>query len=106
VTALSSLCLSGSRSLTTSHAFIGSFAARFHPGQPVSCPCGTPLQTVDHVVSHCPLYSDACQEVLHQIDRDSSLAILLVTAQGGAAMARFLKTMRACVAPRQTWNPG
>ncbi|KAH9952454.1 hypothetical protein BGW80DRAFT_1527032 [Lactifluus volemus] len=92
--------------LITGHAFIGSYAARFLPGKPISCPCGEPLQTVDHVVSHCPLYTDARQEILRPIDRDISLPVLLGTAEGGAAMTRFLKATRACIAPREAWNPG
>ncbi|KAI0252403.1 hypothetical protein BJV78DRAFT_1124746, partial [Lactifluus subvellereus] len=45
--------------LITGHAFIGSYTARFWPEQPVSCPCGTPLQTVEHIIAFCPLHTVA-----------------------------------------------
>ncbi|KAI0250876.1 hypothetical protein BJV78DRAFT_1215983, partial [Lactifluus subvellereus] len=68
------------------HAFIGSYTARFRPDQPVSCPCGAPIQTVEHVITSCPLHVAARREHLHPIDHDYSLPILLGTLQGGAAM--------------------
>jgi hypothetical protein len=56
---------------------------------PSNCrPCGLALPTL----------------LRRPIDRDSSLPILLGTAQRSAAMARFLETTRACMAPSQTWN--
>jgi hypothetical protein len=66
---------------------------------------GLPLQNVAHVNSHRSLFSAACQEILHPVDRDAFLPILLGTFQGGAAMARFLKTMRASMAPRRVREP-
>jgi hypothetical protein len=74
------------------------------PSQTVSCPCGAPLQPVDHVVSQCTL-SNPRQEILRPIDRDSSLPVLLSIAQGSAAMAPFLQTTGARMAPGQAWNP-
>ncbi|KAI0252790.1 hypothetical protein BJV78DRAFT_1199060 [Lactifluus subvellereus] len=72
--------------LITGHAFIGSYSARFWPDQPMSCPCGVPLQTVEHVIS-CPLHAAARQEHLHLVNHDYSLPKLLGTSQGGAKIS-------------------
>ncbi|KAI0245141.1 hypothetical protein BJV78DRAFT_1086984, partial [Lactifluus subvellereus] len=69
--------------------------ARFWPDKPVSCPCGAPFQTVEHVIASCPLHAAARQEHLRPIDHDYSLPKLLGTLQGGAAMLKFLKETQA-----------
>ena len=92
--------------LITGHAFIGSYAARFRPDDPVDCPCGSPLQTVQHVISDCPLFAAARLQFLAPIDRDYSLPILLGSARGGDAVLQFLKATQACARPRRVWNPG
>ncbi|KAI0252259.1 hypothetical protein BJV78DRAFT_1124909, partial [Lactifluus subvellereus] len=83
--------------LITGHAFIGSYTARFWPDQPVSYPCGAPLQTGERVIASCPLYATARQEHLHPIDHDYTLPKLLGILRGGDAMLKFLKEMQACI---------
>ena len=90
----------------TGHAFVGSYTARFRPDLPTSCPCGAPLQTVEHVIFSCPLYADARRDILQPIDHGSSLPILLNFTQGGAALSRFIQTTRAYMLPRRIWDPG
>jgi hypothetical protein len=94
--------------LITGHAFIGSYTARFRPDadEPVDCPCGTPLQTVQHVLTACPLFAAARLEILAPIDQDYSLPTLPGSARGGGAVLQFLKTTQACAQPRRAWNPG
>ena len=41
----------------TSHAPIGAYRARFFPEEPTSCRCGLPMETVQHVLRHCPEFS-------------------------------------------------
>jgi hypothetical protein len=43
---------SSSRPMST----IGSFRSRFFPLESTACRCGLPMETVSHVLYHCPLY--------------------------------------------------
>ncbi|KAH9019251.1 hypothetical protein EDB85DRAFT_1873275 [Lactarius pseudohatsudake] len=48
--------------VTTDHAFTGTYVQRFHKNDPpenISCPCGNPLQDVDHIIRRCPCYLQA-----------------------------------------------
>ncbi|KAH9974955.1 hypothetical protein BGW80DRAFT_1125114, partial [Lactifluus volemus] len=45
--------------LITGHAFIRLYTAKFRPDLPTSCSCGAPTQSVEHVITACPLYADA-----------------------------------------------
>jgi hypothetical protein len=92
--------------IITGHAFIGSYTAKFHPDLPTSCPCRAPMQTAEHVIAACPLYDDARRVILQPVDRDLSLPILLSMAQRGKAVSLFIKSTRACMFPRQVWDPG
>ncbi|KAF9439689.1 hypothetical protein P691DRAFT_690054, partial [Macrolepiota fuliginosa MF-IS2] len=40
------------------HAPIGSFATRFFPHQPTSCPCGAVLETRPHILGYCDRFTD------------------------------------------------
>jgi hypothetical protein len=45
--------------LAVDHAFTGSYARRFRPADPpetLTCPCGCPLRTPQHITRECPLY--------------------------------------------------
>ncbi|KAI5118391.1 hypothetical protein M0805_007525 [Coniferiporia weirii] len=41
------------------HGHFGAYAARFLPDLPISCPCGAPLQTREHLLLECPLFQHA-----------------------------------------------
>jgi hypothetical protein len=46
----------------TGHAFIGEYSSRFfprHTQEQITCHCGEPIQTVEHVLTECPLYTAA-----------------------------------------------
>jgi len=48
----------------TGHAFTGEYTQRFYPlhtQEQIECPCGTPLQTIEHVLTECLLYTAARQ---------------------------------------------
>jgi hypothetical protein len=45
--------------LAVDHAFMGSYAQRFRPADPpksLTCPCGAPLRTPQHITRECPLF--------------------------------------------------
>jgi hypothetical protein len=46
------------------------------------------------------------KKLLRPVSRDASLPILQGTAQSGALMARFLKTIHASAWPRHDLEPG
>ena len=53
--------------IITGHAFVGSYMQCFHPThtpEEVACPCGKPLQTVEHMLLVCPLYTATCYKHL------------------------------------------
>ncbi|KAI0255923.1 hypothetical protein BJV78DRAFT_1368967, partial [Lactifluus subvellereus] len=78
-----------------SHAFIGSYTARFWPDQPVSCPCGAPLQTVEHGIASCPLHAAARREHLYPID----------TITPSPSYWAPSKETQVCARPRRVWEP-
>ncbi|KAI5114582.1 hypothetical protein M0805_003917, partial [Coniferiporia weirii] len=41
------------------HGHFGAYTARFLPDLPISCPCGAPLQTREHLLLECPLFHHA-----------------------------------------------
>ncbi|KAI5114856.1 hypothetical protein M0805_008787 [Coniferiporia weirii] len=41
------------------HGHFGTYAARFLPNLPISCPCSAPLQTRKHLLLECPLFRHA-----------------------------------------------
>ncbi|KAF8480401.1 hypothetical protein DFH94DRAFT_742599 [Russula ochroleuca] len=46
--------------VVTGHAFIGEYTRRFYPRhtrEQIACPCGEPIETVEHVLLHCPRYT-------------------------------------------------
>jgi hypothetical protein len=49
--------------LAVDHAFMGSYAQRFRPADPpetLTCPCGTPLCTPQHITRECPIFYQSC----------------------------------------------
>jgi hypothetical protein len=87
--------------LLTKHAFTGEYNARHRPRAPDShnCPCGqAPLQTVDHVITQCPLYDEARETFLRPV---TPTPIIFGTKAGGLALARFIEATQACVRPRR-----
>jgi hypothetical protein len=53
--------------LATGHAFTGSYTQRFynlHTLDQIACPCGKLVQTIEHLLLTCPLYTAACHKHL------------------------------------------
>jgi hypothetical protein len=72
------------------HAFIGSYAARFRPDPASACPRGARSSPSDRPIDLPPRPVSARP---------------FRTTQGGGAMARFLKTTRACMLPNGFGTP-
>jgi hypothetical protein len=92
--------------LLTEHAFTGEYNARHRPRAPDlhGCQCGqAPLQTVEHVITECPLFIRARERFLRPITLTLSTPIIFGMKAGGTALAKFIKVMQACVKPM--WHP-
>ena len=89
--------------LLTTHAFTGEYSARFRPtsNDPHHCECGEPLQTANHVLSHCPRHAAARQQHFLSIPNIVSLSHIFGTEEGGEALGAFIAATQACVRPRR-----
>ena len=93
----------------TGHAFTGEYTQRFYPlhtQEQIACPCGNPLQTVEHVLTECPLYAAARQRHLAANGRPRTLRQLFANAKRVEGILRFIEETGACVKPRERWEPG
>ena len=93
----------------TGHAFTGEYTMRFYPKHTqdqLACPCGEPVQTVEHVLLHCPRYDDARQKHLTAQGRPRTLPQLFDKPEHVLATLRFLEETGACAKPRERWEPG
>ena len=93
----------------TGHAFTGEYTQRFfplHTQDQLACPCGEPVQTIEHVLLHCPRYTDARRKHLTVFDRPRALHQLFNKPERVLGMLRFLEETGACAKPRERWNPG
>lgn len=95
--------------LLTGHAFIGEYTQRFYPlhtQDQIACQCGAPLQTVEHVLLHCPLHSAARRAHLCVNGRLRTLPQLFDKPEHVFETLLFLQESGACAKPRATWEPG
>ncbi|KAH8994407.1 hypothetical protein EDB86DRAFT_3103002 [Lactarius hatsudake] len=94
--------------VATDHAFTGTYVQRFRKNDPpenVSCPCGHALRDSDHIIRHCPRYTE---------DRISTAILstafasvhplypfpdLLSTRDGAERLLKFLDLTRALSKP-------
>ena len=93
----------------TGHAFTGEYTQRFYPlhtSEQVACPCGEPIQTVEHVLLSCPLHTTARRKHLTANGRPRSLTQLFTQPKHVQALLRFLEETGACAKPRVRWEPG
>lgn len=74
----------------TGHAHIGGYYRWRVPSEIPSCPCGEVLQTRQHILQSCPLYSSH-RHILRKISPTISLPVILGTEQGIKALARFIE---------------
>ncbi|KAI0284757.1 hypothetical protein BC826DRAFT_1054662, partial [Russula brevipes] len=76
--------------IITGHTFTGAYTQRFYPNhslEQIACQCGKLIQTIEHVLMACPLYTEARHKHL-------------------TAVLCFLEETGACAKPRAVWNPG
>jgi hypothetical protein len=93
----------------TGHAFTGEYTRRFfpqHTQEQIACQCGEPLQTIEHVLLHCPLYTAARRRHLTVSGRPRSFPQLLENPERVQSLLRFLEETKACNKPRAEWEPG
>ena len=93
----------------TGHAFTGEYTQRFYPlhtQDQLACPCGEPVQTIEHVLLHCPRYTDARQKYLTTQGRPRTLPQLFDEPEHALETLRFLEETGACAKPRERWEPG
>jgi hypothetical protein len=93
----------------TGHAFTGEYTQRFYPPhtqEQIACPCGEPLQTIEHVLVECPLYTAARQRHLTAYGRPRTLPQLFANSKRVQEILRFLEETGACTKPRARWEPG
>jgi hypothetical protein len=93
----------------TGHAFTGEYTQRFfpqHTAEQVACQCGEPIQTVEHVLFHCPLYTAARRKHLTVNGRPRSFPQLLENSERVQTLLQFIEETRACAKPRAEWEPG
>jgi hypothetical protein len=87
----------------TGHAFTGEYTKRFYPRRTqehIACPCGEPLQTIEHVLIGCSLYTAARRRHLTANGRPRTLPQLFANTERVQEVLRFLEETGACVKPR------
>jgi hypothetical protein len=92
----------------TGHAFTGEYTQRFfpqHTPDQIACQCGAPLQTIEHVIMQCPLFTAARLKHLTFNGHTRSFQQLLETPKRVQELLRFLEETRACNKPRAVWEP-
>jgi hypothetical protein len=95
--------------IITGHTFVGEYTQRFYPPHTqnqIDCPCGEPLQTIEHVLLHCPLYTAARRRHLTANGRPRTLPQIFANAKRVQEVLRFLEETGACTKPRASWEPG
>lgn len=95
--------------LITGHAFTGEYTRRFlpqHTPEQVACPCGEPVQTVEHVLLHCPLHETPRHKHITASGRPHTLAQILKNPTQVSGVLSFLEESGACAKPRAAWEPG
>ena len=93
----------------TGHAFTGEYTQRFYPQHTpdqVACLCGSPTETIEHVLMHCPLYLDARRKYLFANGRPRLFHQIFNHPERVRDMLCFLEETGACARPRVIWEPG
>ena len=93
----------------TGHAFTGEYTQRFYPlhtQEQLACPCGEPIQTVEHMLLHCPRYTAARRKHLTASGRPRTLPQLFDKPERVLETLWFLEETGACAKPRERWEPG
>jgi ribonuclease HI len=94
--------------IITGHAFTGAYTQRFYPQHTpnqIACLCGATIQTVEHVLLQCPLYTAARHRHLTANGRPRNLSQLFNHPERVNSLLRFLGETGACAKPRTEWEP-
>jgi len=94
--------------IITGHAFTREYTQCFfakHTPEQIACQCGEPLQTVEHVLFRCPLFTATRRCHLTVNGRPRSFPQLLENPERVQSLLRFLEETRACNKPRAEWEP-
>ena len=92
----------------TGHTFVGEYTQRFYPEHTpaqIACPCGRPVQTVEHVLLECPIYAAARCKHLMTRGRPQTLPQLFENRARVLDTLCFLEETGACSKPRAVWEP-
>ena len=95
--------------IITGHAFVGAYTQRFfpqHTEEQVACPCGEPIQTVEHMLLHCNMYTAARRKHLTVGGRPRNLSQLFNHPKRVITLLRFMEETGICAKPRTVWEPG
>ena len=95
--------------IITGHAFTGAYTQHFfppHTPEQITCPCGEPIQTVEHILLHCPQYTTARQELLTANGHPQSFPQLIENQERVILLLRFIEETGACIKLWATWEPG
>jgi hypothetical protein len=87
----------------TGHTFTSEYTQWFfskHTAEQITCPCGYPIQTIEHVLLECTLYTDAHRKYLTVNSHPQSLPQLFSHPQCIQELLRFLEETGACMKPR------
>jgi hypothetical protein len=93
----------------TGHAFIGSYTQRFfpqHTRKQVACPCGEPVQTIEHLLLNCPIHTDARRKHLTASGCPQNLSQLFNHPKRIVMLLQFMEETGICAKPRMVWEPG
>ena len=94
--------------IITGHAFVGEYTQRFysqHTPEQIACPCGKPVQTIEHVLTECPIHDAARRRHLTANGRPRTLPQLFENRARVTEMLCFLEESGACAKPRAIWEP-
>ncbi len=95
--------------IITGHAFVGAYTQRFfpqHTQEQVACPCGELVQTIEHVLLVCPMYTAARRKHLTANGRPRNLSRFFDHPERVTTLLRFLEVTGTCAKLRVVWEPG
>ncbi len=95
--------------LATGHAFIGAYTQRFfpqHTPEQVACECGEQVQTVEHVLLHCPRHIASRRKHLTANGRPHGLSQLFTQPRYIEGLLGYLEETGVCAKPWRVREPG